>query len=221
MTTLIIAPHPDDEVIGCGGTIAKRVKEGNNVFVIIVCSPQEPDYTRWFILKELKESKTANNILGVTKMVNLNTKSTKLDVYTKKALNDTLTELVDKLNPDEVFIPHKGDIHHDHQIVAEAALVAVRPKAGKKPRKVYAYEVMSETDWNAPYVGDIFIPNMYVDISETIDTKLDAMEAYESQLMDYPAARSLKALKALAMHRGTTVGVKYAEAFSLIREVQA
>lgn len=126
---------------------------------------------------------------------------------------------MDTVQPDEVFIPHRGDMHRDHQIAADAAMVALRPNRSHKVKRVLAYEVLSETDWNIPNTQNAFIPNVYEDITKQINFKLMAMEGYKSQLREYPAARSLEGIKALAVHRGVTVGVKYAEAFMLIREV--
>ena len=134
--------------------------------------------------------------------------------------NGRIAEVVQKINPDEVYIPHRGDMQIDHQMVADAAMVAVRPRGKNYPKRVYAYETLSETGWNIPNTMNEFIPTVYEDISDCFDTKLEAMSVFESQLAPFPAARSIGAIEALARFRGATVSVEAAEAFSLIREVK-
>lgn len=219
MKILVIAPHPDDEIIGCGGVISKRIYAGDEVWVCVVSEGQYPMYSKKFIEEERKEMLSAHKYLGVHHTVTLGFPSAKLDQISQHEINDRLCRLVEEINPTEVFIPHRGDVHRDHQIVADAALVALRPKGSNKVKKILAYEVLSETDWNIPNEQNAFIPNVYEDITKQINNKLGAMKKYRSQLKEYPAARSNEGIKALAKHRGVTVGKKYAEAFMLIREV--
>jgi LmbE family N-acetylglucosaminyl deacetylase len=122
--------------------------------------------------------------------------------------------------PDEVYIPHRGDMQLDHQMVVDAAMVALRPKYKHIVKRIYAYETLSETGWNIPNTTNEFIPTVYEDISNTISKKLEAMNIFQSQLAEFPAARSLGAIKALAKYRGATVNVTAAEAFTLIREIK-
>ena len=143
-----------------------------------------------------------------------------LETVPRYELNSKIVELVKKINPDEVYIPHRGDMQIDHQMVADAAMVAVRPRGEHYPKRIYAYETLSETGWNIPNTVNEFIPTVYEDITDTFDKKIEAMSIFESQLSPFPAARSIGAIKALAKFRGATVSVKAAEAFSLIREVK-
>ncbi len=219
MKVLVIAPHPDDEILGCGGIMAKRAKNGDDVYICVVTEGKEPMYSKNFIKNEEKEMKEAHKRLKVKKTICLRFPSAKLDSILKHKLNENLSEIVKDIEPDEVYIPHKGDMHFDHQIVAEAAMVAVRPKNRHKVGRILSYEVLSETDWNDPSMT--FRPNVYEDISDTIGAKLYSLSAYESQLQEPPAARSGRAVQSLAAHRGAIIGTEYAEAFELIREVIA
>ena len=128
--------------------------------------------------------------------------------------------MVQRITPDEVYIPHRGDMQIDHQMVVDATMVAVRPRGKNYPKRVYAYETLSETGWNIPNTMNEFIPTVYEDITEELELKLKAMEIFKSQLAPFPAARSIGAIEALAKFRGATVSVEAAEAFSLIREVK-
>lgn len=220
MNVLVVAPHPDDEVIGCGGIIAKRVANGDRVVVAIMTEGCMPLYSGAFVENERTETIRAAMRLGVKNLAVSNFPAAMLDTVPQWEINLALNEIFKNFQPDEVYIPHKGDIHKDHQIIAAACMVAARPKAGEKSIKVLAYETISETDWNEPSSENAFIPNVFVDITNHMKDKLEAMGMYKSQLQDSPAARSLEGMKAVAAHRGAIVGVKYAEAFMLIREVE-
>lgn len=219
MTVLVIAPHPDDEVLGCGGVIAKRAKAGDEVWVCTVTEGKEPMYSEEFIRAEEGEAAKAHRKLGVSHAVQLRFPSAMLDTIPQHKINEKLAEVIDMVNPDEVFIPHHGDVHRDHQIVADAAMVALRPNGENKVRRILAYETMSETDWNIPNTQNAFIPNVFEDISDYVVQKTEALMMYRSQVQTYPAARSPIGIQGLALHRGATVGMESAEAFMLIREV--
>lgn len=220
MITLVIAPHPDDEIIGVGATIAKRIDQGNEVHVLVMTQGSPRFYTQEFVETEWKETQKAHKILNISETHRFQFQTPFLDAVPKSHLNNILSDFIKKVNPDEVFIPHRGDMHMEHQIVADAAMVALRPRSECNIKRIYSYEVLSETDWNIPNQQNAFIPNIYEDITEYIGRKLDAMKAYKSQCHEYPEARSIEAIEALAKHRGAIVGVKAAEAFMTIREVR-
>jgi len=213
---LVIAPHPDDEVLGCGGTIARLSGQDYDVFILIVTRGYTPDWSEEFLKNRPKEIKKSHKILGVKKTLFLNYLTVKLDAIPKKELNDNLAEIIEQVKPDIVFIPHKGDLNHDHRIIFESSLVALRPTKWKVS-KVFTYEVLSETEWG--YEIAMFKPNVYYDITETFQVKIEAMQAYSSELREFPHPRSLEAIEALAKKRGSEIGVKYAEAFYLLREI--
>lgn len=220
MKILVIAPHPDDEVIGVGGTIAKRVKAGNEVYVCIVTKGQESMFKKEFIEQGRKECREADAKLGVKDTFFLDFPAVMLETVPRYELNGQISEIVKKIKPEEIYIPHRGDMQLDHQIVVDAAMVAVRPRGDYYPKRVYAYETLSETGWNIPNFVNEFIPTVYEDISDFLETKMKAMSIFESQLGAFPAARSIGAIDALAKYRGSIVNVVAAEAFSLIREVK-
>lgn len=195
MTTLVISPHPDDEVLGVGGTIA-RLKD---VVVAMVTNPSGD------------EASCAHNVLRVKETVWLGFFPAMLDIVPHVELNNAIEGLIDIYQPDILFIPFKGDIHRDHQLVFDSAMVASRLKV----KRIYAYETLSETNYNA--FAPVFKPTTYIGVD--IEKKLKAMSFYKSQLKDPPHERSLECIRALAKMRGATVGIDYAEAFMLIKEV--
>ena len=214
MISLIIAPHPDDEVLGCGGTIARLSNEGYEIHVLIVTSAYTPDWSEEFIENRKKEIVGAHKILGVNKTHFLNYPTVKLDTIPKKELTERMSQIVLSIKPDIVYIPCENDLHHDHRIVYEASLVALRP-AKHFVSDILSYEVLSETEWGF----NTFKPNVYYDITKTFEKKIEAMRCYKSELRRFPHPRSLEAIKALARKRGSEVRVQYAEAFHLIRRI--
>lgn len=220
MKVLVIAPHPDDEILGVGGTIANRADAGDEVYVCIVTKGYPPLFDESFIETGRAECREADKLLGVTKTIFLDFPAVMLETVPRYELNGKLAEVVQNILPDEVYIPHRGDMQLDHKMVVDAAMVALRPKYDHVIRRVYAYETLSETGWDIPNTMNEFIPNVYEDISTTIDRKIEAMNVFQSQLGKFPAARSLGAMEALAKYRGATVNVMAAEAFSLIREIK-
>ena len=214
MKILVIAPHPDDEVLGCGGMIAKRSSEGHRVYVHIVTKAKPPLYSPSYAEAEAIETQRAAEILGVAGWEQGDFASAMLDAYEQSTICEVLSDVVAKLEPDEVYIPHWGDAHQDHRIVSEAAMVAVRPKG--RHMRVYAYEVLSETGWSVPAQHNEFIPNRYLDIGMHIEAKMLALKQYESQATPL---RSAEAVETLARYRGSIVGLQYAEAYEVVREV--
>lgn len=219
MKVLVIAPHPDDEVLGCGGTIAKYVSQGDNVYVCIITKGCEPLFTAESVAKVRSECIKADKSLGVKKTFFLDFPAAMLENVPRYKLNDALVKVVQEVKPEVVYLPHRGDMQLDHKITVDAAMVALRPKYAHVVKKIYAYETLSETGWDVPNVINEFIPNAYHDISGYLETKLTAMSMFTTQLAQFPKARSIEAIKVLAMYRGTTVNCMAAEAFSLIREI--
>lgn len=215
MNILVIAPHPDDEVLGCGGTIAKYSRASHRVYLCIVTCAYTPDWTKEFIRDRPKQVKEANDILGIKKTYFLNFPTVKLDTIPRKELNNAIYRIVETVEPDILFIPHRGDLNLDHRLVFEAALVALRP-TDCIIKKVLSYET-TETDWGRQI--EPFRPNVYEDIGDTFKKKIEAMKVYKSELRQYPHPRSLEGIKVLAKKRGIESGLKMAEAFMLIREV--
>lgn len=217
---LVIAPHPDDEILGCGGMMLKNIKLGNEVFVCIVTKGYPPLFKEERIKKNSEDAISCHASIGVKESFFLDFPSTKLETIDRAKMNDKILEVIKKVNPDEVYIPHWGDMQRDHQVVAEACMVAVRPKYKPQVKRVYSYETLSETGWNAPNIQNEFIPNVFVDISDFLEDKKKALSMYTLQIADYPDPRSMEAVEALAKYRGALMHMKAAEAFTLIRELK-
>ena len=227
MRVLVFAPHPDDEVLGCGGIMAKYAANGDDVTVCVVTSGKEPIFdcsiareNNWphTLYPEIKKS---HELLNVKETIFLQCPAADIESVPRYKLNGMVCDVVQKTKPEIVFMPHFGDMQKDHTIVADAIMVAVRPKGEHIVRKVFAYETLSETEWNIPHASRMFIPNTFIEITSYLPKKLEAMSCYKSQLSPFPNPRSLEAVEALAKLRGSNMGANAAEAFMLIREYRA
>ena len=216
MKILIIAPHPDDEVLGCGGTIAKYTKDGSEAYLCIVTKAYTPDWSEDFLKNRPKEIKKANKILGIKKTYLLDYPTAKLDTIPQKELNDAISNVISEVKPDILFIPHKGDLNKDHRLVFKSSIVASRP-TNHRIKRILSYETLSETEWGQTL--EPFLPNVYVDISKTFKKKIEAIKAYKSEIKQNRHPRSLDIIEALAKKRGSEICVQFAEAFMLIREM--
>lgn len=216
---LVVAPHPDDEVLGCGGTIARLAAEGCDVQVAIVTRGMPPHYLAEDVELLRSEALEAHALLKVSKTHFLDFPAAGLDQVPQTALNHGLETLIEEIDPDTVFLPFVGDIHVDHQRIFSSGLVAARPKQESFPSRVLAYETLSETNWSAPYLAPGFSPNMFIGIEGYLDVKLEAFKLYASQCREFPHERSVEAIAALAKLRGANVHKSAAEAFILVRGV--
>lgn len=204
MRVLVIAPHPDDEVLGCGGTIKKHTIEGDEVYLCIVTKAYIPDWTQEFIENRKKEISCANDALGIKETFLLDLPTVKLDTIGQKKLNDLISEIVERIKPDILYLPFGQDSNKDHRLVFKAGLFS-----SKGIRKVLSYS----------YESPLFAPNLYTDIFETLGDKLKAMSCYASELRDFPHVRSLEAVKITAQKRGIESGLRAAEAFIIIKKI--
>lgn len=218
--TLVIAPHPDDELIGVGGTIAKRILQGSHVTVAIITKGFPPLHHQETIIKGIQEDYKANKAIGVHKLIRLGFPANKLDNIEQYKINSEIHKLILETEPNEVYIPFDGDIHIDHKIISEACMVALRPKEKFKVNRILSYEVPSETGWKAPRANNVFAPNTFEDISETYRLKKVALNQMKSQITKNTGTRSVESIMALSRYRGSIIGVKYAEAFMLEREIR-
>lgn len=220
MNVLVFAPHADDEVIGAGGTIAKRSAAGDNVYICVVTCGMPPLYSEERTKEVQRECREADKRLGVRETIFLNFPAVLLETVPRYELNGKISEVIQRIAPDEVYIPHRGDMQLDHKMIVDACMVALRPKYKHVIRRIYAYETLSETGWDIPNTVNEFIPTVYENITNTLNDKLEAMKLFEVQLGEFPEARSIGAMEALARYRGATVKCMAAEAFALIREIK-
>lgn len=219
MQVLVVATHPDDEVLGCGGVIARHAALGDRVHVLVM-SRGIPELFPSEVIEETRhELKAAHALLGVAGVQFLDFPAPRLDTVPAHQLADGIGRAIRTLRAETVYTHHGGDIHHDHRAVFYATLVAARPINGSPVRRVLCYETLSETDWAPPTAEAAFTPNVFVDISDYLELKLQAMACYRSQLKEPPHTRSLRSLEALARLRGGTISVHAAEAFMLVREI--
>lgn len=222
MRALVIAPHPDDETLGVGGTIARLSHEGHDVFVVIVTRGDPAMFAPASIEQVRQEALEAHRLLGVRDTIFLEGfPAALLDTVPHAHLNEALGKLLHDIKPEVLFVPFNGDLHRDHRLVFESALVAARPQGPQRVQTIYAYETLSETNWYAAPLTPGFLPNTYIDIAPFLDVKLEAMHLYQSQLKPFPHERSLETMQALARLRGATLGVEAAEAFVLVRAIHA
>jgi LmbE family N-acetylglucosaminyl deacetylase len=225
MNSLIIAAHPDDEVLGCGGTIARLTNEMKNVYVAILgegitsrySQREQADASTVETLRN--NSKRVSKLLGVKELFLYALPDNRFDTIPLLNIVKIIEALIDKVKPSTIYTHHSGDLNIDHAIIHRATIIATRPIAGHSVKQVYAYEVPSSTEWAFGQFTEGFQANFFVDISVTLKKKIEAMEVYESEARTFPHPRSPEALRALAKRWGTVAGLEAAEAFELIREI--
>jgi len=217
---LVIAPHPDDEVLGCGGIIKRYSCEGHNVYILIVTRGTTKMYSDSRIAEGRKQALQAHKILGVSETFFFDYPAPELDLISVAEIADSISRLIMQLRVTMLFIPHEGDIHLDHSAVFKASLVASRPFGDYTVKSIYAYETLSETEWASPRSDSLFKPDHFVNIGKHLQSKLDSMACYRGQLRVFPHPRSLETIEALAKFRGSTVGYPSAEAFMTIRTIE-
>jgi LmbE family N-acetylglucosaminyl deacetylase len=216
---LVIAPHPDDEVLGCGGAIARHTDGGDDVHVVAVTRADPALYPDDDEAAFRQEVQAAHQLLGVASTIYLDFPAPRLDTIAGYQLADAIAQIIRQIQPHTLYLPHHGDLHSDHQRVYQAALVAARPINGCSVRQLLCYETLSETEWSPPRADSVFIPTVFIDIEPYLDTKLKAMACYHTELQAFPHPRSLEALAALARLRGATAGLVAAEAFATVRQI--
>lgn len=220
MISLIVAPHPDDETLGCGGTILKQIAEGVEVHWLIVTSMKVNE--NWSLERlEAREAEIAKvaKSFGFSRTHRLDLPSTQLDTLPFSDVVKAFGDLFQAIAPNVVYVPHRGDAHSDHRIVFDAVSACSKWFRYSSIRKVYAYETLSETRFSLRQDAD-FLPNTFVDIAGFLDSKIEIMQIYESELGEFPFPRSAEAISALASLRGCESGFKASEAFQLLLDRQ-
>ena len=226
MNVLVVAAHPDDEVLGCGGVIAKHSSINDHVYVAILgegATSRGEKCNNMAFRDEPMELKAAaqkaNNILGVKMLEFHDLPDNRMDSLTLLDVVKIVENIVSQFQPEIVYTHHIGDLNIDHQYVHNATVTACRPQPGSSVKRLLFFEIASSTEWQIPYSAPSFQPNWFVDISDTLNMKLESLRAYGGEMREWPHSRSIKALECLARWRGASVGVEAAEAFMLGRNV--
>jgi LmbE family N-acetylglucosaminyl deacetylase len=217
---LVVAAHTDDEALGCGGTIAKHVEQGDTVYAVFLADgvTSRPDASEHELDERNSAAKQAHKILGIEQSFMLGFPDNRMDTVPLLDIVQKLEQVMHDVHPQVVYTHHNGDLNIDHRITHQAALTACRPVPGSFVREIYAFEVLSATEWNSPGAST-FIPNVFVDISDHLETKMKALAAYELEMRDSPHSRSIVNAKRLAELRGSCVGVSAAEAMMAVRVI--
>lgn len=217
-TVLVVAAHSDDEALGCGGTLARHVAEGDSVHAIFLADgvSSRPKTGKKDLAVRMKAAQLAHKILGLQSIQYLGLPDNQLDSLPLLDIVQPLEKLIQLIAPQIIYTHHIGDLNIDHRITHQAVLTACRPLPDSLLKEIYAFEVVSSTEWNSSGQSP-FLPTVFVDISNYLDCKMKALKAYGLEMRNAPHARSLENIQALAVHRGHSVGVSAAEAFMPIR----
>ena len=226
MKSLAIVAHPDDEVLAFGGTIRRLAAEGHEVTIAILgegltsrlASRDEADPNS---LKALdSHALKAANILGAQHLIRRNLPDNRFDSLVLLDVVKVVEEILEEATPEVIYTHHPGDLNVDHRVVFQAVATATRPMEGQRVHSLYAGEIASSTEWAFQRIEPVFRPNTFVDITESLDAKISAMQAYESEARTFPHPRSPEVLRAIARRWGSTVGCAAAEALELIRGIR-
>jgi len=213
---LIIAVHPDDETLGCGGTLLKH-KANNDEIHWLICTDIDEKHGYYNIRQN--EIKEVSDLYDFDSVYNLKLKTMQVDEYGMSELIGGISKVINETKPNIIYLPFKGDIHSDHRKIFKASYSCTKSFRYPFIKKIYMMETLSETEFAPSTKEDSFIPNVFVDISEFMDKKIEIMKVFKSEIGEHPFPRSEKNIKALSMYRGATCGCKYAESFILLKEV--
>lgn len=223
---MVVAAHPDDEVLGCAGTIARHSSHGDTVHIVILAegatsrAPTRDVKASSNKLGRLRAAaEESGRILGAKTVTLLGFPDNRLDSIDLLDIAKSIESEIEKRKPHTLYVHHSGDLNIDHRIVHHAAIIATRPTTTNCVKKVLSYEVASSTEWVPPGSGAVFQPNVFVDIDEYMEAKINALKAYECEMRQWPNARSIESVINNCKMRGSQVGVRAAEAFALLREV--
>ena len=217
---LVVAPHPDDETLGCGGTLLKHKASGDKIHWLIVTGiDEEASFSTERVSARSHEIKTVSTMYGFDSVVNLNLPTTKLDILPMQQLVEMIGDAILKIGPEILYVPFPGDIHTDHKVVFQAVAACSKWFRFESIKRILAYETLSETDFATSPDINAFTPNVFIDISEFLQEKLQIMQIYKSEMGLFPFPRSEKSIIALAQIRGAAAGCEAAEAFMLLKEI--
>lgn len=221
MKVLTISAHPDDETLGCGGTLLAHGANGDELFWLIVTQAHEPQWSADVIRRKAAEVQKVAAAYGIVRTVKLGMPTVRLDTVPQAELMDAIRGAITEVRPEVVYLVHDGDVHTDHHTAFQATLGVLKAFYMRElgVRAILSYETLSSTEAAPPQSSRSFGPTVYRDITSYLETKIEIMRLYVSEAQPDPLPRGPSAIRALARYRGATIGVEYAEAFMLIREI--
>lgn len=220
MTVLVIAAHPDDEILGPGGTLARHANDGEAVHVLIVAEGATAREGGGDVDALKAAAAGAAKAIGIETPLMLGLPDNRLDTMALLDVIQPIEAAVREIAPATVYTHHGGDLNVDHRIVHQAVVTACRPLPGSTVKKLYGFETLSSTEWTTPAMGPAFNPTHFVDITETLAAKKTALECYKTEMRPFPHPRSMEAVEALARLRGSHAGLEAAEAFEIIFDIR-
>ena len=216
---LIIAPHADDETLGCGGTILRHKNNNDEVYWLLVTSLSvSSGYSKEAIDIRKLEIDKVDKLYDFKSRFELNHHPADLDSLSLKTLINNLKQVLEKVKPNTIYMPHFGDVHSDHRVICDAVFACTKSFRNEYIKKIIAYETISETEFNMKGRDYAFVPNLWINIEDFIDKKLEIMNTYVSEISNHPFPRSKKNILSLSSIRGSNVGLKSAEAFMILKE---
>ena len=213
---LVVAVHPDDETLGCGGTLLKH-KASNDKIHWLICTNLNKNH-HYYPDRE-KEIKKVSKLFNFDSVHNLQFETTKMDQYNMNEIIKKISKVINKVKPNIIYLPFKEDVHTDHKKVFEASYSSTKSFRNPFIKKIYMMETLSETEFAPSTKRDSFMPNTFVDINKYMNKKIQIMKIYKSEVGNHPFPRSVRGIKALASFRGSTSGCKFAESFMLLKEI--
>lgn len=215
---LVVAAHPDDETLGCGGTLLKLKDQGADLsWLVFTNISEEIGYSKEVVGERQKEIEDISSLYGFSNNINMDLPSAGIDTLPKSKIIENVSNIIHRIKPDALFLPNRSDPHTDHQIVFETTMASTKSFRCPFIKNIFLYETISETEFAPALHEKIFIPNIFSDISAYIEKKIEAMKIYKTEYGEHPFPRSDMNIKALAIYRGATAGVNFAEAFMGIR----
>jgi len=216
---LVVAPHPDDETLGCGGALLRHGAEGDQLHWVIVTAMAPESYPAELRARRAAELREVERLYGFASTHELGFPAARLETVPRAALVEKMSAAFNAVRPDIAYLPHPGDVHSDHRVAFEAAAACVKWFRPPAPRRVLVYETLSETDAAVDPAAQPFRPNVFLDISAHLDGKLEILQRYQGEVGLFPFPRSVEAVRALARVRGAAAGCDAAEAFQLVKEI--
>lgn len=218
MKIVVISPHSDDETLGAGGFLLKRKSLGDEIYWINVTNiSTETGYSRKYVDDKIRQISAISSFYGFSKSYDFHIKPCTLEAIDKNELIDRFDKCFKEIQPDWIVLPNPTDAHSDHRICFEAAMACSKVFRYPYIKRIMTMEILSETDFSK--TGEAFAPNYFVDITDFMDAKLDAVKIYDTEISAHPFPRSLDSVKALATLRGAASGVMYAESFKMIKAI--